>query len=317
MATKQPVILDTDPGVDDALAILLALGSPELDVMGICTVSGNVPLNTGTRNAQGLLQLLERTEIPVFPGADQPLKRDPVFATEVHGESGMGQAVLPEPALDVRGNAVDFLVQTLSDQPGEITVIAVGPLTNLALAEQRQPGILQKTKQVIVMGGAIAETGNSTPVAEFNFYADPHAAQIVVHSDAALLIVPLDATRQVVLSETDIGNQIAPLKTVASQFVVDAVQNVFALYRQLDREPIVYLHDPLAVGAAIAPELLRSETLYIDIETSGDLTLGQVVTDRRGLPPPYRLGEPVDCVMHVNAEAFLSLFLTRVFTPAS
>ncbi len=310
---RQPIILDTDPGVDDALAIMLALGSPELDVIGICTVSGNVPLNTGTRNAQGLLQLLDRTEIPVFAGADQPLKRDPVFATHVHGESGMGQAILPEPALDVRGNAVDFLVQTLSEQPGEITIIAVGPLTNLALAEQRQPGILQKAKQVIAMGGAIAETGNSTPVAEFNFYADPHAAQIVVHSDAALLIVPLDATRQVVLSGSDIENQIAPLKTVASQFVVDAVQNVFALYRQLGREPIVYLHDPLAVGAAIAPELLRSETLYIDIETSGDLTMGQVVTDRRGLPPSYRRGEPVDCAMHVNAEAFLSLFLTRVF----
>ncbi len=308
-----PIILDTDPGVDDALAIMLALGSPELDVMGICTVSGNVPLSTGTRNAQGLLQLLERTEIPVYAGADQPLKRDPVFATEVHGESGMGQAVLPEPAQDVRGNAVDFLVQTLSDQPGEITIIAVGPLTNLALAEQRQPGTLQKARQVIIMGGAIAETGNSTPVAEFNFYADPHAAHTVIHSGATLLLVPLDATRQGVLSETDIENKIAPLKTVASQFAVDAVQNVFALYRQLGREPIVYLHDPLAVGAAITPELLRSENLYIDIETTGDLTIGQIVTDRRGLPPPYRLGKPVDCAMHVDAEAFLSLFLKRIF----
>ena len=312
MATTQPVILDTDPGVDDALAIMLALSSPELDVIGICTVSGNVPLSTGTRNAQGLVQLLERPEIPVFAGADQPLKRDPVFATEVHGESGLGQAVLPEPSQKIKGDAIDFLVQTLSDQPGEITIIAVGPLTNLALAEQRQPGTLQKAKQVIVMGGAIAETGNSTPVAEFNFYADPHAAHTVVHSGAALLLVPLDATRQVVLSETDIENKIAPLKTVASQFVVDAVQNVFALYRQLGREPIVYLHDPLAAGAAIAPELLRSETLYIDIETSGNLTMGQVVTDRRGLSPPYRLGKPVNCAIHVNAEAFLSLFLTRI-----
>ena len=309
----QPVILDTDPGVDDALAIMLALGSSELDVIGICTVSGNVPLNTGTRNAQGLLQLLERTEIPVYAGADQPLKRDPVFATEVHGESGMGQAVLPESFQKIKGDAVDFLVQTLSDQPGEITIIAVGPLTNLALAEQRQPGTLQKAGQVIIMGGAIAETGNSTPVAEFNFYADPHAAHTVVHSGATLLIVPLDATRQVVLSETDIENKIAPLKTVASQFVVDAVQNVFALYRQLGREPIVYLHDPLAVGAAIAPELLHSETLYIDIETTGDLTIGQIVTDRRGLPSPWRLGKPVNCAMHVDAEAFLSLFLKRIF----
>ena len=313
----QPVILDTDPGVDDALAIMLALSSPELDVIGICTVSGNVPLDTGTRNAQGLLQLLDRTEIPVFAGADLPLKRDPVFATEVHGESGMGQAVLPEPTQKIKGDAVDFFVQTLSDQPGEITIIAVGPLTNLALAEQRQPGTLKKAKQVIVMGGAIAETGNSTPVAEFNFYADPHAAHTVLHSGATLLLVPLDATRQVILSGPDIENQIAPMKTVASQFVVDAVQNVFALYRQLGREPIVYLHDPLAVGAAIAPEFLRAETLYIDIETSGNLTIGQVVTDRRGLPPPYRLGKPVNCAMHVNAEAFLSLFLMRVFKSAN
>lgn len=311
--TTQPIILDTDPGVDDALAIMLALDSPELDVRGICTVSGNVPLSTGTRNAQGLLQLLDHTEISVFTGADQPLKRDPVFATEVHGESGMGQAVLPKPSQKIKGDAVDFLVQTLSDQPGEITIIAVGPLTNLALAEQRQPGTLQKAKQVIIMGGTIATTGNATPVAEFNIYADPHAAHTVVHSGASLLLVPLDATRQVKLSETDIENKIAPKKTVASQFVVDAVQNVFALYRQLGREPIVYLHDPLAVGAAIAPELLRAETLYIDIETTGDLTLGQVVTDRRGLPSPYRLGTPVDCAMHVNTEAFLSLFLTRVF----
>ena len=311
--TKQPIILDTDPGVDDALAIMLALGSPELDIIGICTVSGNVPLSTGTRNAQGLLQLLDHPEIPIFAGADHPLKRDPVFATEVHGESGMGQAVLPEPSQEAKRDAVDFLVQTLSDQPGEITIIAVGPLTNLALAEQRQPGTLQKARQVIIMGGAIAETGNSTPVAEFNFYADPHAAQIVVHSGASLLLVPLDATRQVKLSESDMKNKIAPLKTVPSQFVVNAVQNIIALYRQLGREPIVYLHDPLAVGAAIAPELLRAETLYIDIETSGNLTLGQVVTDRRGFPSPWRLGTPVNCAMHVNVEAFLSLFLKRIF----
>ena len=187
--TTKPIILDTDPGVDDALAIMLALGSQELDVMGICTVSGNVPPQHRHAQRTGIIATIGPHRHTRICGArDQPLKRDPVFATEVHGESGMGQARLPEPARDVKGHAVDFLIQTLSDQPGEITLIAVGPLTNLALAEQRQPGTLKKAKQVIVMGGAIAETGNSTPVAEFNFYADPHAAQIVVHSDAALLI---------------------------------------------------------------------------------------------------------------------------------
>ncbi len=315
--TKQPVILDTDPGVDDALAIMLALRSPELDVRGICTVSGNVPLDVGTRNARGLLHLLARVEIPVFAGAERPLKRDPVFATEVHGTSGMGQAKLPE--MDgkqqavPRGQAVDFLVQTLSDQPGEVAVIAVGPLTNLALAEQRVPGVLQKAKQIIVMGGTIAEPGNSTPTAEFNFYADPHAARTVVHSGAALVLVPLDATRRVMVSESDIETRIAPLKTAMSRFVVDAVQNMLTLCRRIGREPIVYLHDPLAVGAAIAPELLGVETLSLDVETSGDLTLGQVVADRRAAPLKGHRGTPVACAMHVHAEAFLSLFLARVF----
>ena len=318
--TKQPVILDTDPGVDDALAMMLALGSSELDVMGICTVSGNVPLDVGTRNARGVLHLLGRAEIPIFAGADRPLKRDPVFATEVHGKTGMGRAALPVPNANQQAgrgvHAVDFLVQTLSEQPGEVVVIAVGPLTNLALAEQRGPGVLQKAKQVIVMGGAIAEPGNVTPVAEFNFYADPHAARRVIHSGAALVIAPLDATHQVMLRESDIEERIAPLNTARSQFVVDATRNMLARCRQIGREPMVYLHDPLAVGAAIAPELLDVETVYVDVETSGDLTLGQVVADRRDAPSKGRLGTPVDCVMRVRAEAFLSLFLSRVFSLA-
>ena len=313
---EQPVILDTDPGVDDALAMMLALRSPELDVVGICTVSGNVPLDVGTRNARGVLHLLSRMDVPVFAGADRPLKRDPVVATHVHGKTGMGRAVLPE--LDAnpqpgRGvHAVDFLVQTLSDQPGEVIVIAIGPLTNLALAEQRVPGVLQKAKQVIAMGGAIAEPGNVTPVAEFNFYADPHAARRVIHSGAALIIAPLDATHRVVLRESDIENHIAPLNTARSQFVVDATRDMRARYRQIDREPIVYLHDPLAVGAAIAPDLMAIETVDVDVETSGDLTLGQVVADRRDTPAKGRLGTPVDCVMHAQAKAFLSLFLSRI-----
>ena len=313
--TEQPVILDTDPGVDDALAMMLAVWSPELDVMGICTVSGNVPLDVGTRNARGVLQLLGRAEIPVFAGAERPLKRDPVFAIHVHGKGGMGQAVLPECDVNRQRSthAVDFLAQTLSDQPGEVVVIAIGPLTNLALAEQHLPGVLQKAKQVIVMGGAIAEPGNATPVAEFNFYADPHAARRVIHSGAELVIAPLDATHQVKLRESDIEERIAPLNTARSQFVVDATRDVRALYRRIGREPIVYLHDPLAVGAAIAPKLMAVETVYVDVETSGDLTLGQVVADRRDAPSKGRLGTPVDCVMHVRSDAFLSLFLSRVF----
>lgn len=309
---KIPVILDTDPGVDDALAIMLALSSPELDVLGLCTVSGNVPLDVGTRNALGLLAFLGRVDVPVFVGADRPLQRDPVFATEVHGAGGMGRAILPVSTVDAHEDAVGFLVETLSTRSGEVVVIAVGPLTNLALAEQREPGVLKKAKQVIVMGGSIAEPGNSSPTAEFNFYADPHAAQLLIRSGANVVLVPLDATHQVMLRAADIETQIVPLATERSQFVVDAVHNVLALYERGGREPVVYLHDPLAVGMAIAPALLGVETVPVDVETEGVLTLGQVVADLRVAPSKGYRGIPTDCVMKVNAEGFLSLFLDRV-----
>ena len=148
---KIPIILDTDPGVDDALAMMLAFGSGELDVLGVCTVSGNVSLEVGTRNALGLLTFLERTDVSVFAGADRPLERESVFATEVHGKNGMGKAQLPESNSHAKDDAIDFLVQTLSDRPGEVVVIAIGPLTNLALAERLLPGLLAKAQKVIVM----------------------------------------------------------------------------------------------------------------------------------------------------------------------
>jgi len=310
---KLPVILDTDPGVDDALAIMLALSSPELDVLGLCTVSGNVPLDVGTRNALALLAFLGRVDVPVFVGADRPLERDPVFATEVHGAGGMGRAILPVSTADAQEDAVGFLVRVLSERPGEVVVIAVGPLTNLALAELREPGVLKKAKQVIVMGGAIVEPGNASPAAEFNFFADPHAAQVVIRCGASVVLVPLDATHQVMLQAADIETQIVPLSTERSQFVVDAVHDVLALYEGMGRDPVVYLHDPLAVGMAVAPELLEVEIVHVDVETEGVLTLGQVVADLRVAPSKGYQGIPTRCVMQVDAEKFLALFLDRVF----
>jgi purine nucleosidase len=259
-----------------------------------------------------LLAFLGRVDVPVFVGADRPLQRDPVFAIEVHGAGGMGRAILPVSTADAQEDAVGFLVETLSARSGEVVVIAVGPLTNLALAEQCEPGVLKKAKQVIVMGGSIAEPGNSSPTAEFNFYADPHAAQLLIRSGANVVLVPLDATHQVMLRAADIETQIVPLATERSQFVVDAVHNVLALYERGGREPVVYFHDPLAVGMAIAPALLGVETVPVDVETEGVLTLGQVVADLRVAPSKGYRGIPTDCVMKVNAEGFLSLFLDRV-----
>ncbi len=308
----RPAILDMDPGVDDALAMMLALASPELEVLGISTVNGNVPLQVGTRNALRVLGLLERTGVPVFAGSDRPLVRDPVYATEVHGPEGLGETSLPDPDARPAGDGVAFLTETLSARPGEVVLIAVGPLTNLALAEQRAPGLLRRARQVVVMGGAIEAAGNATPTAEFNFFADPEAARQVVRSGAPLVLAPLDVTRQVGLNKEQIKKRVVPLETERSQFVEAAVRTAVAYSEQNGGYAGIYLHDPLAVGLAIAPELFRVEPVLLDVETAGELTAGQVVADRRpGVPKPKRKGFRVACAVEVEAERFLDLFLER------
>ena len=310
--TPIPVIFDTDPGVDDALALMLALASPEVEVLGVCSVNGNVSIDICTRNALGILALLDRSDIPVYRGADQPLVREPVYATDVHGIEGMGAVVLPASRVTAKENASAFLVAQLTHRPNEVTVIAVGPLTNLALAEKISPGVLKKARRIIAMGGAIVAPGNASATAEFNFFADPHAAQDVIRSGANLTLVPLDATHQVGLTETVIRQKIEPLGTSMSKFVVDAVANVLAFGERMGRDAVVYMHDPLAVGVAIAPSLFDFLQFNLDVETMGELTMGQLVSDRRQAPATGRLGHTTTCVMGVQADGFLNLFLERV-----
>ncbi|MDE3000885.1 MAG: nucleoside hydrolase [Gemmatimonadota bacterium] len=311
---SRPVILDSDPGVDDALAIMLALGSPELEVLGICTVSGNVPLDTGTGNALKVLALLGRNEIPVYPGAGGPIRKEAVYATEVHGPEGLGDSALPMPCRSTSGDAVSFIVETLRARPGEVTLIAVGPLTNLALAEARAPGVLKKAREVCAMGGAVDEPGNVTPVAEFNFFADPDAARRVVRSGAKITLAPLDVTHRVALE----GSQLARMPaTHAGRFVKEAVRPAMELAMRLQAGPRFFLHDPLAVGLAIDPSFFRIETVFADVETEGDLTAGQVVADRRAFRADGdRTGLPVRCALDVDAGRFMALFLSRVFSEA-
>ena len=309
----QPISLDVDMGVDDALAIILALQSPEVELLGISTVFGNVQLNQATRNALQVLELMDHYEIPVYVGADEPLIRKPVHAEAVHGEGGLGAAVLPDPEMLPAGNALDFLVEGLQDRPGEVIIIATGPLTNLALVEKKQPGILEQARRVLVMGGALAETGNVTPVSEFNSFADPHAFHQLIKAETNMTLIPLDVTHQLGLSTETIESHLAGRDDAVARFVRESTETVIAFEKEHYDFSGIHLHDPAAVAMAIDSSLCEIETLTLDVETTGELTTGQIVVDRRAFrDDEERQGYPVDCAMKVDVERFMRLFEHRV-----
>src|SRR6185437_15919771 len=189
------IILDTDPGIDDALALVLALDSPEVQLEAITTVHGNVPVEMTTRNALGLLEVAGRSDVPVARGSAQPLVRAPVDAKYVHGPTGLGTLALPEPQTSVvTQSAADLIIERVQAAPGEVTLVPIGPLTNLALALRREPAIASQVREVVIMGGALRVPGNVTPAAEFNIYADPHAAQVVFKAGWPIRLVALDVT---------------------------------------------------------------------------------------------------------------------------
>ena len=303
--------MDVDTGVDDALALLLALSSPEVELVGVSTVAGNVSLSRTTDNTLRLLQWARRDDIPVYAGAERPLVRDAVAADDVHGATGLGAAQLPEARNSLAGDGVEFLLSTLQARPGEMTLVATGPLTNLARAEAQVPSVLRQARQVVIMGGAVGVPGNVTPTAEFNFYADPHAARQVLASEAELVLVGLDVTDQVWLKQVDL----------------QACTGAYAAFCRAACEPVIafesahygfagmHVHDPVALGAALWPQLFRKEQLWVDVETTGELTAGQVVVDQRALASDQeRLGRPVSCAVEVEQARFLELFTERVLT---
>ena len=297
------LILDCDPGVDDAMAILLALGAPGVEVLGLSTVCGNVPLHRATRNALQVLELAGRADVGVYEGAPRPLVRDPRHTEYFHGESGLGRALLPGPGAKPRGNGVDFLVDCLSARPGEVSVAAIGPLTNLALAERRRPGVLRRARKIVVMGGAVRVAGNATAAAEFNFYADPEAARQVMGSGARLVLVGLDATRQVSLEPGDMDHCRGPL----GRFCREAAGTGFAFAQSRRGSGRFYLHDPTAVALALAPHLGKGETLPLEVESEDAVRAGQVLVDERR-------GQPVLCVLDVDRSGVVDLFTRHVLT---
>ncbi len=285
--TRHPrkIIIDTDPGQDDAFAILLALASPEeLDVLGICAVAGNVPLNWTERNARIICELAGKPQTRVFAGCDAPLKRALVTAEHVHGKTGLDGPVMAEPTMRLRPqHAVDFIIETLRHVPsGTVTLCPLGPLTNIASAFLKAPDIIGRVQEIVLMGGAYFEVGNITPTAEFNIYVDPEAADIVFKAGVPLVVMPLDVTHKVVTNRarvegfralgTNVGRVAAEWADFFERFDISKYGTEGAP-----------LHDPCVIAYLLQPGLFKGRHINVEIETQSALTLGMTVADWWGV----------------------------------
>ena len=314
------VILDTDTGVDDALAILLAMRSPELSIDAITGVCGNTPLDHCIQNIHITLDVLDAGQKPVVArGEGRPLVRELSFAGDIHGDDGLGEVtrlvdsegarVYPDPVQrESPLHAVDLILECAGRYPDELTLVAVGPLTNVARAVMKDPERMRGLREIIIMGGAFETSGNVSPVAEFNIHADPHAAQIVCDSGIPLVFVPLDVTRQAFLDAGTIGRY-ACAGGARAIFVRDCTARYVAFHRRNRGVNGCFLHDPLAVAVAVREDLVTTVPARVDVETAGDLTSGMTVSDLRSA----RWGEPNARVCTaLDVQAFIRLFEERV-----
>ena len=303
------VMIDCDVGVDDALALILAFHSPELDVKAVTGVNGNVPLKQVFENIQKVLSLIQPKNKPLIAkGADQPLKGKNIYAHSVHGKDGLGGAKIDrreglEGWQFFPGRADELITKMARQYPDEMTLIATGPLTNLALALQRDPEGMGKLEAVAIMGGAVRTRGNITPYAEFNIFSDPLAAKIVLESGLPITLVPLDVTQQVSLTPQWMEERVKPINNVFSKFVIE-VTGYDSTRHQFRNKELIHLHDPLAVGVVIDPTLVRKERLPIDVETQADEHYGKTSETKEG--------PKIEVCLGVNAKEFLELFLSRL-----
>jgi purine nucleosidase len=302
------IIIDTDPGQDDAVAILLALASPELEVLGVTAVAGNVPLSLTALNARKVVELSGRA-VPVMAGRDRPLARPLVTAEHVHGKTGLDGADLPEPALPLDGrDAVDFLVDTLrAEPPGSVTLCPLGPLSNIGAALRQAPDIAARIERIVLMGGAYFEVGNITPAAEFNIYVDPEAAAAVLACGAPVTIVPLDCTHKALTTRA--RNDAFR----AAGRVGPVVAGWTGFFERFDKEKYgsegAPLHDPCVIAWLLAPELFAGREINVEVETGSDLTRGMTVADWWGVtdraPNALFLGD-------VDADGYFALLTERI-----
>jgi len=270
------VIIDTDPGVDDALALLLAMQSPELKIEGITAVAGNVPLELTLPNALRMVEIARRDDIPVAAGAKGPLLRRLVTATYAHGENGLGGAIFPEPKRKpIPEPAANFIRQAVRRYPGEVTLITIGPLTNIATALNSDPELAGMVRALVMMGGSLSG-GNITPAAEFNVYVDPEAARIVFQSGIPITMVGLDVTRKTSLTEDHV-RVLEAAHTPVSEAAATIARNAIHHNRERGFLAGPNMHDSLAVAGFLDPSILQFQDYYVDVETTGELTAGETL----------------------------------------
>jgi purine nucleosidase len=307
--TPRPIIIDCDPGQDDTVALLLALGSAdELEILGICAVAGNVPLSMTERNARRVRELAGRADLPVYAGCPRPLVRPLETASNIHGPTGIEGAELPEPSRPAEAqHAVDFVIETLLASKQPITLATLGPMTNVAVAIVKEPAILPKIREVVMMGGAIG-LGNITPAAEFNVYADPHAAHVVFESGVTLTMIGLDVTHKALATPA----RIEAIRAVDNPAAL-AVAGILARYAERNAAAFGHagapLHDPCVIARILRPELFSGRHIRVDVEIVSRLTEGRTVCDMHG-----RSGRPANATVleTIDAEGFFTLLTERL-----
>ena len=304
---QRTVLLDCDPGHDDAIAILLAAGSPMMELAGITTVAGNQTLDKTTHNARVVATVAGLDHVPVVAGCDRPLLRVLRTAAQIHGDSGLDGPSPVAPTVTVRpGHASDFLAETILARPGEITLVATGPLTNLGLALRRHPALAEAVRELVIMGGAYGP-GNVTPVAEFNIYVDPEAAAIVFDAPWHVTMIGLDLTRQASCPDS-VQESLRSLRTGPARFV----DQLLTFYRRAYLESTGLIdppvHDPCAIAYAAAPELFETRPAHVRVEACGALTAGTTVTDFSARSP----GAGHEVAVKLNAAAFWKMLLDAI-----
>jgi purine nucleosidase/pyrimidine-specific ribonucleoside hydrolase len=317
------LLIDTDPGIDDALAMLLALRSPDACVDAVTTVAGNVPVERATANAARVLAVAAPDPMPLLAaGAAAPLKRALVTAGHVHGLDGLGnldrfldpdgRRRYPEPdsRIEMRG-APEVILEAAERGGRDLTIVALGPLTNLALALQQDPRRMARTGRIVVMGGALAVPGNITPAAEFNIYVDPEAAAAVLEAGLDVELIPLDVTRRVVLKQATLTERLRRCPDGIARFILDFTLHGFAFGAEREGGGIV-LHDPLAMAVALDPSLVTFEPACVEVECEGKLTRGLTLMDRREIPSHRKRAPTCRVAVEVDAERVLAMVLERL-----